>query len=43
MVPIYGYYFEGGVYPLGGSGRMSERLIEAIEAAVGRRSPRDSR
>jgi len=36
MVPIFGYSFEGGHYPLGGSGRMTDRLVEAIEARGGR-------
>jgi len=31
MVPIYGFYFEGGYYPKGGSGRMAEALVGAIE------------
>jgi len=30
MVPIFGYYFKGGYYPAGGSGRFSEVLVEAI-------------
>jgi phytoene dehydrogenase-like protein len=36
MVPIFGYYFKGGYYPLGGSGHMARRLVEAIEARGGR-------
>lgn len=36
MVPIFGYTFRGGHYPLGGSGRMTDRLVEAIEARDGR-------
>jgi all-trans-retinol 13,14-reductase len=35
MVPLFGYYFHGGVYPLGGSGRLAEVLVEAIEARGG--------
>jgi phytoene dehydrogenase-like protein len=35
MVPIYGYYFKGGFYPLGGSGRFSDVLVEAIEERGG--------
>jgi all-trans-retinol 13,14-reductase len=31
MVPIFGYYFKGGHYPLGGSGRFGDVLVEAIE------------
>ena len=31
MVPIFGYYFKGGYYPLGGSGRFADVLVEAIE------------
>jgi all-trans-retinol 13,14-reductase len=30
MVPIFGYYFKGGYYPLGGSGRFADVLVEAI-------------
>ncbi|MFC5771171.1 phytoene desaturase family protein [Thauera sinica] len=36
IVPIFGYYFEGGYYPLGGSGLIARRLVEAIEARGGR-------
>jgi phytoene dehydrogenase-like protein len=36
MVPIYGYYFEGGYYPRGGSGRLADLLVGAIEARGGR-------
>lgn len=36
MVPIYGYYFEGGFYPKGGSGRMAEALVAAIAARGGK-------
>jgi phytoene dehydrogenase-like protein len=35
MVPIFGYYFKGGHYPLGGSGRLADVLVEAIEARDG--------
>ena len=35
MVPIYGYYFEGGHYPLGGSGHFADVLVEAIEQRGG--------
>ncbi len=31
MAPIFGYYFKGGHYPLGGSGRFADVLVEAIE------------
>ena len=30
MVPIFGYYFKGGHYPIGGSGRFADVLVEAI-------------
>lgn len=36
MVPIFGFYFEGGFYPKGGSGRMAEALVSAIEARGGK-------
>ena len=36
MVPLFGYYFHGGFYPVGGSGRLAEALVEAIEARGGR-------
>jgi len=36
MVPIYGFYLKGGYYPKGGSGRMAEALVGAIEARGGR-------
>lgn len=42
MVPIYGYYFNGGYYPEGGSGAMADSLVQAIEQRGGRvhlRSP----
>jgi all-trans-retinol 13,14-reductase len=35
MVPIFGYYFKGGHYPLGGSGRFADVLVEAIEKRGG--------
>ncbi len=35
MVPIFGYYFKGGHYPLGGSGHFTDVLVEAIEARGG--------
>lgn len=35
MVPIFGYYFKGGYYPVGGSGRLADALVEAIEARGG--------
>ncbi|MBK8456699.1 MAG: NAD(P)/FAD-dependent oxidoreductase [Phyllobacteriaceae bacterium] len=35
MAPIFGYYFSGGHYPVGGSGRMADALVGAIEARGG--------
>ena len=35
MVPLFGYAFHGGVYPVGGSGRMAEALAGAIRARGG--------
>ena len=35
MVPLFGYVFFGGHYPLGGSGRLAELLQGAIEARGG--------
>ena len=35
MIPIFGYYFHGGTYPAGGSGRLADVLVEAIEARGG--------
>ena len=35
MVPIFGYYFKGGFYPVGGSSRFSDVLVEAIEERGG--------
>jgi all-trans-retinol 13,14-reductase len=32
MVPLYGYYFEGGYYPAGGSQRLADLLRAVIEA-----------
>ncbi len=36
MVPIFGYYFKGGHYPVGGSGRFTDVLVEAIEQRGGK-------
>lgn len=36
LVPLFGYYFKGGYYPVGGSGTMAESLVSAIEARGGR-------
>ncbi|MFO1110250.1 MAG: NAD(P)/FAD-dependent oxidoreductase [Bradyrhizobium sp.] len=35
MVPIFGYYFKGGHYPLGGSGAFADVLVQAIEERGG--------
>jgi phytoene dehydrogenase-like protein len=35
MVPLFGYYFHGGYYPAGGSGRLADALVEAIESRGG--------
>jgi len=35
MVPIFGYYFNGGYYPRGGSGVVADALVEAIETRGG--------
>ena len=35
MVPLFGYYFDGGYYPAGGSDRLADVLVEAIEARGG--------
>jgi phytoene dehydrogenase-like protein len=35
MVPLFGYAFHGGQYPVGGSGRLAEALVGAIRARGG--------
>ncbi len=35
MAPIFGYYFDGGFYPKGGSGQLSQALAETIQAHGG--------
>lgn len=35
MVPLFGYYLHGGYYPAGGSGRLADALVGAIEARGG--------
>ncbi|MGJ4949382.1 FAD-dependent oxidoreductase [Bradyrhizobium sp. HKCCYLS20291] len=35
MVPIFGYYFKGGFYPVGGSGQLADVLTDAILARGG--------
>lgn len=35
MVPIFGYYFKGGYYPLGGSGQVADALVAAIQTRGG--------
>ncbi len=35
MAPIFGYYFDGGYYPKGGSGRFSQTLAESIKSDGG--------
>jgi all-trans-retinol 13,14-reductase len=35
MVPLFGYYFNGGYYPAGGSQRFADALVEAIAARGG--------
>ena len=35
MMPLFGYYFHGGFYPAGGSGRLADVLVEAIEERGG--------
>lgn len=34
-VPIFGYYFKGGHYPVGGSGAFADALVDAIERRGG--------
>uniref|UniRef100_Q07QP6 Amine oxidase n=1 Tax=Rhodopseudomonas palustris (strain BisA53) TaxID=316055 RepID=Q07QP6_RHOP5 len=36
MVPIFGYYINGGYYPQGGSGAMADALVRAIERRGGK-------
>jgi phytoene dehydrogenase-like protein len=36
MVPLFGYYFEGGYYPAGGSQRLADLMRTVIEAHGGR-------
>lgn len=36
IAPVFGYYFKGGHYPLGGSGQIAKVLVEAIEARGGK-------
>lgn len=36
MVPLFGYYFEGGHYPVGGSGVIAESLASALRSRGGR-------
>lgn len=35
MAPIFGYFFDGGAYPEGGSQRLADALVEAIHAKGG--------
>lgn len=35
MAPIFGYYFDGGFYPKGGSGQLSQVVAETIRAHGG--------
>jgi phytoene dehydrogenase-like protein len=35
MLPLYGYYFNGGFYPKGGSGQIGDALAGAIERCGG--------
>ena len=36
MAPIFGYYFEGGYYPGGGSQNFAEALVSVIEKYGGK-------
>jgi all-trans-retinol 13,14-reductase len=36
MAPIFGYYFDGGFYPVGGSQALANALVAAIEERSGR-------
>ncbi len=36
IVPLFGYYLHGGFYPAGGSGRLADALVGAIESRGGR-------
>jgi all-trans-retinol 13,14-reductase len=35
MAPIFGYYFDGGFYPLGGSQALADALVAAVEEGGG--------
>ncbi|KUK40718.1 MAG: All-trans-retinol 13,14-reductase, partial [Clostridia bacterium 62_21] len=35
MAPLFGYYFDGGYYPVGGSRALADALAEVIEACGG--------